>query len=72
MSTNIFAVVWLNVCNNVDQSCHMSLLFINMCKVPREVLKTLSFPLGFQHFPRYLAMLINRKSYLNPSSIKKG
>ena len=26
--------------------------FVNICKVPREVLKTKGFALGFQHFPQ--------------------
>ena len=30
----------------------MILSFINIRKVPREVLKTSGFALGFQHFPR--------------------
>ena len=33
----------------------MILSFINIRKVPREVLKTSGFALGYQHFPRDLA-----------------
>ena len=42
----------------------MILLFINIHKVPREVLKTLGFALNFQHFLRTLRMLMNGKSCL--------
>ena len=30
----------------------MILSFLNICKVPREMLKTSGFTLGFQHLPR--------------------
>ena len=37
------------------------------CKVPREVLKTLGFVLGFQHFPRDLADVNEWKIMFDPS-----
>ena len=33
----------------------MILSFVNIRKVPREMLKTSGFALGFQHLPRHLA-----------------
>ena len=33
----------------------MILSFINICNVPREMLKTSGFALGFQHLPRDIA-----------------
>ena len=41
----IYAIIAIN----------MILSFINIPKVPQEVLKTSGFALGFQHFPPYLA-----------------
>ena len=43
----------------------MLLSFINIPKVPKEVLKTFGFALGFQHFPRDLE-LMNGKTCLIP------
>ena len=35
---------------------------INVCKVPRELLKTSAFGLGFQHLPRDMANVNARKT----------
>ena len=72
-----FRNVLLNLCNNSDQT----LSFINIRKVPREVLKTEGevarssgrlktegFALGFQHFPRDLANVNEWKIMFNPSN----
>ena len=48
----------------------MILLFINICKVPLEVLKTSGFALGFQHFPWDLANVNEWKVMFDPSSIQ--
>ena len=45
----------------------MILSFINIYKVPWEVLKTLVFALGFQHFPRNLANVNEWKIMFDPS-----
>ena len=45
----------------------MILSFINIRKVPREVLKTSGFALGFQHFPRDLANVNEWKIMFDPS-----
>ena len=39
---------------------------INICKVPREVLKTAVSGLGFQHFPRDLATVNAWKTMFDP------
>ena len=44
----------------------MILSFINIPKVPREVLKTLGFALGFQHLPRDLANVNEWKIMFDP------
>ena len=48
----------------------MILSFINIRKVPREVLKTEGFALGFQHLPRDLANINERKIIFDPYNIK--
>ena len=45
--------LWLNLCNNSSQTLFSPC--INVCMVPRELLKTPAFSLGFQHLPRDLA-----------------
>ena len=44
----------------------MILSFINICKVPRELLKTSGFALGFQHFPRDFANVNEWKIMFDP------
>ena len=44
----------------------MILSFINIRKVPREMLKTLGFALGFQHLPRDLANANEWKIMFDP------
>ena len=44
----------------------MILSFINIRKVPREMLKTLGFALGFQHLPRDLANVDELKIMFDP------
>ena len=44
----------------------MILSFINIRKVPREMLKTSGFALGFQHFPRDLANVNEWKIMFDP------
>ena len=44
----------------------MILSFINMRKVPREILKTSGFALGFQHLPRDLANVNEWKIMVDP------
>ena len=44
----------------------MILSFINICKVPREMLKTSGFALGFQHFPQDLANVNEWKIMSDP------
>ena len=44
----------------------MILSLINIRKVPREVLKTSGFALGFQHLPRDLANVNERKIMFDP------
>ena len=46
----------------------MILSFINIRKVPREVLKTSGFALGFQHLPRDLANINEWKIMFDPYS----
>ena len=58
-------MVLLNLCNNRDQT------FINIRKVPREVLKTLGFALIFQKFPRDLANVDEWKIMFDPTIIDK-
>ena len=48
----------------------MILSFINICKVPRKVLKTSGFALGFQHLPRYLTNVNEWKIMFDPYIIK--
>ena len=45
----------------------MILSFINIRKVPREVLKTAGFALNFQYFPRDLADVNEWKIMFDPS-----
>ena len=47
----------------------MILSFINIRKVPREMLKTSGFALGFQHFPRDLANVNEWKIMFDPYSV---
>ena len=47
----------------------MILSFINIRKVPREVLKTSGFALGYQHFPLDLANIIEWKIMFDPSIV---
>ena len=44
----------------------MILSFINIRKVPREMLKTEGFALGFQHLPRDLANVNEWKIMFDP------
>ena len=44
----------------------MILSFINIHKVPRKVLKTLGFALGFQHLPRDFANVNEWKIMFDP------
>ena len=44
----------------------MILSFINIRKVPREMLKTSGFALGFQHLPRDLANVNEWKIMFDP------
>ena len=46
----------------------MILSFINIRKVPREMLKTLGFALGFQHLPRDLVNVNEWKIMFDPYS----
>ena len=46
----------------------MILSFINIRKVPREVLKTEGEARGFQHFPRDLANVNEWKIMFDPST----
>ena len=48
----------------------MILSFINIRKVPREMLKTSGFALGFQHFPRDLANVNEWEIMFDPYSTK--
>ena len=50
----------------------MILSFINIRKVPREVLKTEGFALGFQHFPWDLADVNEWKIMFDPSILAKS
>ena len=43
----------MNICNNSDQTLFSN--EVNVCQVPRKLLKTSAFGLGFQHLPRNLA-----------------
>ena len=45
----------------------MILSFVDIRKVPREMLKTSGFALGFQHLLGTLRFLMNGKSYLIPT-----
>ena len=47
----------------------MILSFINIRKVPREMLKTSGFALGFQHFPRDLMNVSEWKIMFDPYNI---
>ena len=40
--------------------------YINVCQVPREMLKTSAFGLGFQHLPRDLANVNAWKTMFDP------
>ena len=44
----------------------MILSFVNIRKVPREMLKTSGFALGFQHLPRVLANVNEWKIMFDP------
>ena len=46
----------------------MILSFINICKVPRDMLKTLGFAFGFQHLPWDLANVNEWKIMFDPYS----
>ena len=50
----------------------MILSFINICKVPREMLKTSGFALGFQHLPRDLANVNEWKIMFDPYITNKN
>ena len=45
----------------------MILSFINICKVPQEVLIAYGLSLGFQHFPQDLANVNALKIIFDPS-----
>ena len=45
--------------------------YINVCPVPREMLKTSAYGLGFQHLPRDLANVNAWKTMFDPY-IKRG
>ena len=47
----------------------MFLSFFNIRKVPREMLKTSGFALGFQHLPRDLANVNEWKIMFDPYSV---
>ena len=40
--------------------------YINICQVPREMLKTSAYGLGFQHLPRDVANVNAWKSMFDP------
>ena len=48
----------------------MILPFVNIHKVPREMLKTSGFALGFQHLPRDLANIDEWKIMFDPYIVK--
>ena len=48
----------------------MILSFINIRKVPREMLKTSGFALGLQHLPRNLANAYEWKIMFDPYNIR--
>ena len=48
----------------------MILSFVNIRKVPREMLKTSGFALGFQHLPRDLANVNKWKSMFNSYNVE--
>ena len=48
----------------------MILPFVNIRKVPREMLKTSGFALGFQHLPRDLANIDEWKIMFDPYIVK--
>ena len=48
----------------------MILSFINIRKIPREMLKTLGFALGFQHLSQDLANIDEWKIMFDPYIIK--
>ena len=50
----------------------MILSFINIRKVPREMLKTSGFALGFQHLPRDLANVNEWKIMFDPYIVVSG
>ena len=43
--------------------------YINICQVPREMLKTSAYGLGFQHLPRDLANINAWKSMFDPYNV---
>ena len=59
----LFLLLWLNLCNKSDQTLFFQC--INVCQVPRKLLKTSAFGLGFQHLPRDLANVNAWKTKLN-------
>ena len=60
----IFSTLWLNLCNNSDQTLFANAF--NACQVPRELLKTLAFGLGFQHLHQDLANVNAWKTMFDP------
>ena len=46
--------------------------YINVCPVPREMLKTSAYGLGFQHLPRDLANVNAWKTMFDPYIVKHG
>ena len=58
------SALWLNLCNNSDQTLFFQC--INVCQVPRELLETSAFGLGFQHLPRDLANVNACKNIFDP------
>ena len=46
--------------------------YINVCPVPREMLKTSAYGLGFQHLPRDLANVNAWKTMFDPYIIKEN
>ena len=49
-----------------NSQTNMILSFINIRNVPRQMLKTSSFALGFYHLPRDLANVNERKIMFDP------
>ena len=56
------------LCGEFMQLQRSSIFFrcINVCQVPRELLKTSAFGLGFQHLPRDLANVNAWKTMFDP------